>query len=478
MNGRRRLLRVTAALLAVLAVSLVAARALSSDNSLAGMLVFTQVPVDAAQGQMSGRSRIVAIDPASGENDLVVLTGEFHSARAPAISPDGERMAFSARHTAESQWQIWEMTLRSRKARQITSDPGSFSDPAYLADGRVVFSGIEGAADTPGRAPALYTAPRDDGHAARITFHPGPDVAPQVLADGQVLFTSVADSASRDGATLMMVRSDGTGVRLFHESGSGRVPAGRAWETTDSRVVFVETRRKDRLGSRGTLVSVSKARPLHSRIELTDRMDGSFRSVYPLQSDTWLVSYRAAGAERFSLHEFDPVRRRLGRVIGDDKGYHAVEPVMAIARRRPRTFESVVDPAKSTGEVYCLDANFSTAPPARAWRSLRRGARLVRIQTLDGVLGDVPLAEDGSFYIELPANTPVRMETVEQNGRRVSGPSAWFWVRPNEKRGCIGCHEDRELAPENRVPLAVTESPVSLAAPIAKSPVAGGGTKR
>ena len=26
----------------------------------------------------------------------------------------------------------------------------------------------------------------------------------------------------------------------------------------------------------------------------------------------------------------------------------------------------------------------------------------------------------------------------------------WIWVRNRETRGCIGCHEDGERAPENR----------------------------
>jgi len=477
-KGRRPLVGVTAALLAVLAASLVTARALSSDDAFSGMLVFTQVPVDTL-GPMSGRTRIVAIDPAGGANDVLVLTGDFHAARAPAISPDGERMAYSARRTSASPWQIWEMALRSRKARLITSGSGSFTEPAYLADGRVVFSGVP---DGTGRTPALYTAPHEEGEregrATRITFHPSADVAPQVLADGQVLFTSVADSASGAGAALMMVRSDGTGIRLFYSSSAGRAPAGRPWETTDGGIVFVESTRDHPSGgeARGALVSVSKARPLHSRSEASEGMDGSFRSVYPLPSGTWLVSYRAAGAERFSLREFDPGRRRLGRVVGDDSAYHAVDPVMAIARPRPRMFESVVDTAKATGHVYCVDANFTTASPALVSPSPRRTARRVRIETRDGVR-DVPLAEDGSFYVELPANTPVRLETVDGDGRTVRGPSAWFWVRPNEKRGCIGCHEDRELAPPNRVPLAVTQPPVPLIAPAAKPSVAGGGPR-
>lgn len=81
----------------------------------------------------------------------------------------------------------------------------------------------------------------------------------------------------------------------------------------------------------------------------------------------------------------------------------------------------------------------------------------------DGLLGEVPLAADGSFLLDLPADVPLRFETVDSHGRLVRGPSAWLWVRPNEKRGCVGCHENPELAPEDRVPDALNAAPVSLA---------------
>jgi hypothetical protein len=35
----------------------------------------------------------------------------------------------------------------------------------------------------------------------------------------------------------------------------------------------------------------------------------------------------------------------------------------------------------------------------------------------------------------------------------------WLWVMPSERRGCIGCHADRELTPPNRHVLALREHP-------------------
>jgi len=50
--------------------------------------------------------------------------------------------------------------------------------------------------------------------------------------------------------------------------------------------------------------------------------------------------------------------------------------------------------------------------------------------------------------------------TFNDDDQVVSGPSDWLWVRPFERRGCVGCHEDSELAPENIVPLAINKWPV------------------
>ena len=67
-----------------------------------------------------------------------------------------------------------------------------------------------------------------------------------------------------------------------------------------------------------------------------------------------------------------------------------------------------------------------------------------------------------SFYIELDADMPVRFQTIDKDGEVLRGPSAWIWLRPGERRSCIGCHEDRELAPENKVPEALYTGIVSL----------------
>jgi hypothetical protein len=66
------------------------------------------------------------------------------------------------------------------------------------------------------------------------------------------------------------------------------------------------------------------------------------------------------------------------------------------------------------------------------------------------------------------ADTPFRIRTLDENDNVVNDPCTWLWLRPNERRGCVGCHEDPELVPENRVSLSVRKQPVIIPVDVKK----------
>jgi hypothetical protein len=92
------------------------------------------------------------------------------------------------------------------------------------------------------------------------------------------------------------------------------------------------------------------------------------------------------------------------------------------------------------------------------------GVRAVKVYTGNGLLGQTEVEPDGSFYIQVPADRPVRMELVDAMGRVVEAEHNWFWMRPAEQRICVGCHLGPERAPENKVPdiLVKTIVPVKM----------------
>jgi hypothetical protein len=89
-------------------------------------------------------------------------------------------------------------------------------------------------------------------------------------------------------------------------------------------------------------------------------------------------------------------------------------------------------------------------------------ASMIEVLGIDSTYGIVPVEEDGSFYLKVIANEPFQIRTLDKDGHILCGPCSWLWLRPNERRGCVGCHEDPELVPINRIPLAVKKPPVII----------------
>ncbi len=62
------------------------------------------------------------------------------------------------------------------------------------------------------------------------------------------------------------------------------------------------------------------------------------------------------------------------------------------------------------------------------------------------VLGTVPVEPDGSALFEVPARTPVLFQALDAEGRAVQTMRSLVYLQPGERRGCVGCHEDRHRA--------------------------------
>jgi hypothetical protein len=87
-------------------------------------------------------------------------------------------------------------------------------------------------------------------------------------------------------------------------------------------------------------------------------------------------------------------------------------------------------------------------------------AQKIEVLGLNNSFGIADVEKDGSVYMKIAADTPFRIQTLDSLGNVANGPGGWFFLRPNERRGCVGCHEDQEIAPANRLASAVGKNPV------------------
>ena len=131
--------------------------------------------------------------------------------------------------------------------------------------------------------------------------------------------------------------------------------------------------------------------------------------------------------------------------------------------KRPFILPSPVELNNPTAILMSQDINHSMLPVNKGISGDSAASR-IRVSTLEGELAVVEVKADGSFYLKLDADIPLRIETLNSQGEIVRGPSDWIYLRANERRACVGCHANPELAPKNIQPLAVKEDPVVLIA--------------
>jgi hypothetical protein len=368
-------------------------------------------------------AHLVLVDR-DGRRDAV--PGFFASADA-AVSYDGSRILFAGRRFREDPWQIWQADLAGGAPQPAVTVSEACIRPLYLPDGRVAYTRITAAGS------AIEVAPLGGGPDV-LTHGPGWFLTDDVLRDGRILFEW--------GGELFTVYPDGTGVESFRCDHGPRRSGGRQISSGD--VIFDVAGALARF--RPALAAQEKLPP--SGLEMAG-------PVAELAPDRWLVAARPRAGARYAIH-------LEGRTVEAPEGLNAVEPVVVAARVPAREFPSGLVPTRKTGNLLCLDVHESKTPIDGKIHSVRLFSRDASGEPR--LLGETPVAADGSFYVEVPADRPIRMELVDAAGGRLRGEEHWFWMRPSEQRICVGCHAGPERAPENKVPEILNQilSPVKM----------------
>jgi hypothetical protein len=258
---------------------------------------------------------------------------------------------------------------------------------------------------------------------------------------------------------LMILRPDGTKADMFYNDNKSNFIQGSARETNDGKIVFIESDKGNNVG--GCLITITYDRPLHSRTNLVPEVKGDFHSVFPHSSGKMLVSYRKSDSDYYALYDFDPEKGDLGQPLYSSTDNDILEAVAVEEHPRPRKLPSEVDPHVKTGLILCQDVNVLD-PSVYMNKSLLKKVSKIEVLGINSSLGIVDVEKDGSFYLKAMADTPFRIQALDENEKVIYGPCDWIWLRPNERRGCVGCHEDHELVPENRVPFSVKKPPVII----------------
>jgi hypothetical protein len=351
--------------------------------------------------------------------------------------------------------------------------------PAYLARGFIVFTAISegprGEANVVehglrsakpssqlAETSQLWVGKIDGSESHPITFGPGDFQVEAVMKNGSILATarspllpSVGQPADRE---LYTIRLDGTALATLRCDHQHPAIRSQAQELEDGAVVFVKAPLTSSSWA-GQLAWIRRG-ALHNAPLTAPSVQAS--SPQPLADDelvvTRVMSTSPQAASKTALYSFNAATGSFGAPIYQDSKLSAVEAVPISAHEPPRWYWSTLRPEVQQGFFICLDAHRAEGVPnGRIASKLAR----VRVLTLDAttqqerLLGEAPVEEDGSFYIAVPPDQPVRFELLDASGHVVRAQRSWIWARSGDEHGCVGCHEDRAIAPENRWPIAL-----------------------
>jgi Tol biopolymer transport system component len=457
------------------------------------------------------------------------LSAGFHSACDPEVSYDGQRILFAAKKTAVDNWNVYETGSDGSGLRQVTKGLGDCRNPLYLSTLYTLISDkpwhqiafVSNMTKTAGEygpwpVTGIYSSRIDGTGLMRLTHDPSGDSDPFQMSDGRLLFSGwrprLPDRPAR--LPLYAVNIDGTDFMLFADS-EGLKYKRMPCVTTRRLAVFVESEQLRPDGA-GYLACVTLRRNLHSYKRLTKPGEGLFRSPSPIADGRILVSRKPEERQgRFGICVYDPDSGSVLPVFDDPK-FDEIQAKILAPRAEPdgrstsvlRRTGEIEDPhalerqdRKSgprelpSGRLYCINVyNSDFIAPA----ALKRGT-VRRVRVLEGLLppaaasasrggaadstgsagspategalllrrrfvGEAPVEEDGSFNLHVPANIPLELQILDADGLSLASCS-WIWVKNNEPRGCIGCHEDQELVPENRLVTAVAKPSLELVLP-------------
>ncbi len=419
----------------------------------------TKVESTGTQLRFPEGSRLVRLGAKRNAGELANLTAELFAAADPEISFDGQRVIFSGQKLSAGPWQIWEMRTDGTDKRQVTNCREECFRPAYLPDDEIAFT-VAGAQGTDNSS-YLAVSKLDGSNLHRITFGPGDWRLETVLRDGRVLASASAPliegTAEWRARQFYTMRPDGTGLESLRCEHKEIATRSEASELADGSIIYTKKVKTGPYG--GTLTEIQRG-------DLNEAAIGPRNETYssprPVSTERVIVAGSMKSATKadakFELYAFDLKLKALGQKIYGDAKLNSIQAVPIAKREVPKKFWSMVNSEAKSGYLIALDSYASVDE-----KSGRIGEAIanVRVWTLqpttqkEVVLGEAPVEKDGSFYVEVPADQPVRFELLDATGKTIRMEQGWIWSRGGEQRGCGGCHSDKAVAPENRWPMTL-----------------------
>ena len=424
--------------------------------------------------------------------------------RDPDVSVDGTKVLFSQKKTGNDDYHIYEMDIATKEVTQLTFGSGhSDVEPKYLPNGNIVFNSnrIVQTVDcwhTP--VTNLYIMNGDGSNIIRVGYDQVHTTYPTVTSDGRVLYTrwDYNDRTQmwvqgvfqmfQDGSNQTEVFGNNSNfpTTLLHTreiaGTNGKYVAIASGHHTyqQGKIVIVDTN-EDRNGKNPVSYFANKYK---NKPDSND--GGSYAYDGPVYKYPYALSENVVLAAMADKQEGNNSKYNIiimgsnGRsvTVVPQSGNTVPSQMVPIMNRDLFNRPSSLNYASDRGTYYVANVY-----EGEAMKNVEVGAakylRVVEIEyrttsigatfsegsgtgdpfspistgngswDIKSVLGIVPIEADGSVLFQVPSDTPVYFQLLDENGQMIQTMRSWSTLMPGETFSCVGCHEDKNTVPDN-----------------------------
>lgn len=398
----------------------------------------------------------------------VLLEDTTGGIRDPQLHYDGQKILFSYRRGGEHPFHLYEINIDGSGLNQLTDGPDDDIEPTYCPDGSIVFCSSRcrrfvNCWHT--RVAAMYRCDGDGSNIRMLSSNNDHDNTPWLLPDGRVLYMrwEYVDRSQVHFHHLWTMNPDGTGQMVFYGNQHGGIAMLDAKPIPNSHKVVASFSpghgRPEHLGYVTVVDPTNGPDDLNAARRISK--DAAWKDPYAFSEDCFLVAHRRG------LFVMDG--KGNGELIYElpeqDRFMECNEPRPLRSRPRERVMADRTDLSSPTGRLVLQDIyhgrKMSGIEPGTIKKLLvlqqvpkpvnfSGGMQPLTIGgtfTLAQIVGTVPVEEDGSAYMEVPALRSLFFVALDEKDLAVKRMHSFHIVQPGETTSCVGCHEQRGQAP-------------------------------
>ncbi|MCF7847630.1 MAG: SUMF1/EgtB/PvdO family nonheme iron enzyme [Kiritimatiellales bacterium] len=460
-----------------------------------------------------------SISPAGWDNEIAVMSdlGNEDPTLTTLYKPaddaivgevdlhfDAKKIMFSSKGSHDD-WHVFEVGTNGKGLKQLTPADQPhvhFFDSCYLPNDEIILSSTAAFQALPCEYGSkfmaqLYRLNPNNGKIRQLCFEQDSDWTPTLMNDGRVLYTrwEYTDEAHYFTRIVMTMNPDGTTQKAIYGSNSYfpntliynqplpgsstkfvGIVGGHHGISHSGRLLIFDT-------NKGTheVDGVVQEIPYRNRkVEpliidrLVDQSWPHFCNPHPLNEKYYLVTAKLSPHSLWGIYLVDVFDNMT--LIKQIEGHALLEPIPLKPHRRPAVIPDKVQEGEKTSTVFISDVysgpGLKNVPRGKV-KALRLHSFYFAHQGVGGhnsvgveagwdvkrIHGTVPVEDDGSAFFTIPANTPMAILPVDENGAALQLMRTWFVGMPGENVSCVGCHEDMNTAPPARMLKAARRGP-------------------